>query len=239
MSIDILSDVSPVPMPLWTPPLQTGDRLTRAEFERRYQAMPPQTRAELIEGVVYLMASPVNWSDHSTPHIKIATWLGVFISQTPGTDAGDNATIRLDAESEPQPDACLRIDQDCGGQSRLVAGYVEGAPELAVEVSASSVSYDLHDKRNAYRRNGVREYLVWRVWDRAIDWFVLREGRYDRLAPDADGCYRSEVFPGLWLDSKALLRNDLARVLAVLQQGLASSEHAAFVADLASRKTST
>ncbi len=239
MSIDSLTSVSPVPKTLWTPPLQAGDRLTRAEFERRYEAMPPETRAELVEGVVYLMSSPVSSEGHGTPHLALITWLGNYISQTPGTVAADNATVRLDNDNEPQPDAYLRIEENCGGQSRLEDGYLEGPPEFAAEVSASTASYDLHDKRNAYRRNGVREYLVWRVWDRAIDWFALRDGRYDRLAPDADGCYKSDVFPGLWLDSKALLRNDLARVLAVLQQGLASPEHAAFVAQLASRKSST
>jgi Uma2 family endonuclease len=118
--------------------------------------------------------------------------------------------------------------EECGGQARLVDGYVTGAPELVLEIAASSASYDLHEKLNAYRRNGVREYVIWRVWDEAIDWLVLRQGRYEPLAP-VDGVYRSEVFPGLWLDAAAVLRSDLARVLEVLQQGLAGQEHADFV----------
>ena len=100
------------------------------------------------------------------------------------------------------------------------------------EVTASTASYDLHDKLESYRRNGVREYLVCRVLDRQIDWFVLREGAYERLAPAPDGSLRSTVFPGLWLDPAALMRGDLPAVLALVQQGLASPEHAEFAARL-------
>ncbi len=210
------------------PPLVAGDRLTRAEFERRYTAMPHVKKAELIEGVVYI-PSPVSTEKHAAPHSDLVTWLGVYRAGTPGVQAGDNGTVRLDLDNEPQPDGLLRILPEFGGRSRTVDGYVEGGPELVAEVAASSASYDLHDKLNAYRRNGVQEYFVWRVWDRAVDWFILRNGRYQRLALTPAGYYVSEVFPGLWLDPAALLMGDLARVLAVLQEGLASPDHAAFV----------
>jgi Uma2 family endonuclease len=142
---------------------------------------------------------------------------------------GDNSTVRLDLDNEPQPDVLLFINPVCGGQVRISAdGYIEGAPELVAEVASSSASYDLHAKLHVYRRNGMREYIVWRVLDREIDWFVLRAGQYERLLLDATGLYHSEVFPGLWLDPAALLRGDLAAVLAVVQRGLASPEHAAF-----------
>ena len=213
------------------PELRAGDRLTRAEFERRYSAMPNVKKAELIEGVVY-MPSPVTYTEHAGPHFKIVTWLGVYLAATPGVQGGDNATVRLDLENDPQPDAFLRIAPQSGGRSWDEEKYVAGPPELIAEVAASSASYDLHDKLRAYQRNGVREYLVWRVWDSAIDWFALREGRFERLPRTEAGLYESEVFPGLWLDMAALLRHDLAQVLAVLQQGLASPEHAAFVARL-------
>jgi hypothetical protein len=85
---------------------------------------------------------------------------------------------------------------------------------------------------NAYRRNGVREYVVWRVWDRAVDWFVLREVRFVPLPAGEDGIYRSEVFPGLWLDAAAVVSGNIARVLDVLQGGLASDGHSAFVRKL-------
>ena len=216
-----------------TPPrLENGDRLTRDEFERRYEAMPEVKKAELVEGVVH-MPSPVNHRKHSGPHTDVIGWLAVYRASTPGVDTGDNATVRLDLDNEPQPDALLLIDHDRGGQAKIGDdGYVGGAPELIAEVSGSSASYDLHDKLNAYRRNGVREYVVWRVLDEEVDWFVLREGNYVRLTPDESGVYRSEVFPGLWLDPAALVRRDLARVLQQLQEGLASQEHAEFVARL-------
>jgi Uma2 family endonuclease len=214
------------------PPLVAGDHLTREEFERRYHAMPHVKKAELIEGIVY-MPSPVSLEGHAVPHAKFITWLGQYWAYTPGVQAGDNGTLRLDLDNEPQPHAFLRILPEFGGQSKTVDDYVEGAPELVAEVAASSASYDLHEKLNAYRRNGVKEYVVWRVWDRAIDWFVLRGGRYESLAVTQAGHYQSEAFPGLWLDPAAQLRGDLAAVLGVLRQGLETPEHAAFVQKLA------
>jgi len=212
------------------PELVAGDRLTRDEFERRYAAMPGLEKAELIEGVVYV-PSPVRCEAHGRPHAVVITWLGVYEAATPGVQVADNATVRLDLDNEPQPDAFLRIRSAAGGQSRETPDdYVEGAPELAVEVTASTASYDLHDKKRAYRRNGVREYLVWRTQDGELDWFVLRGGRYARLEASDDGLLRSEVFPGLWLDPAALLADDMAGVLASLERGLGGAVHAAFAA---------
>src|SRR5207237_1615798 len=139
------------------------------------------------------------------PHLDFNTWLGHYRAFTSGVQGADNATIRLDLDNEPQPDVFLRIRPEFGGQSATVDDYVEGAPELIAEVAASSASYDLHDKLNAYRRNGVKEYVVWRVWDRAIDWFVLRGGRYEQAAPSDGGLYKSTVFSGLWLDLSAVI----------------------------------
>ena len=190
--------------------LENGDRLTRAEFERRSKARPDLKKVELIEGEVYV-GSPVRHRQHSKPHGRLLTWLGTYVASTPGTDFGDNGSIRLDLDNEPQPDAYLMIERERGGQARIdEEDYVEGAPELIAEIAASSVSYDLGKKLHVYRRNGVREYVVWRVQDGAIDWFVLREGRYELVAPAGDGIIRSTVFPGLWLDPAALLRGDLA-----------------------------
>jgi Uma2 family endonuclease len=218
------------------PELENGDRLTRAEFERRYDAMPQLKKAELIEGEVY-MPSPVRHDRHSRPHLHVSTWLGCYEAGTPGVEAGDNGTLRLDLDNELQPDAYLMIAPECGGQARIDQDdYVAGAPELIVEVASSSVSYDLHAKLQVYRRSGVREYVVWRVLDQQVDWFVLREGRYDPMSLGADGLYRSPVFPGLWLDPAALVRGGLGRVLAVVQDGLKSAEHVEFVTRLGAGK---
>lgn len=134
------------------PPLASGDRLTRAEFERRYQVTPEKFKAELIEGVVYV-ASPVRVF-HGTPHAALVTWLGVYQAATPGVSTADNTTTRLDLDNEPQPDALLRIET--GGTSTISEdGYIEGAPELVAEIATSSAAIDLGAKQNAYRRNGV------------------------------------------------------------------------------------
>lgn len=212
------------------PPLEAGDHLTRDEFERRYDATPGLKKAELIEGIVYMPPPAVRWDHHGGPHADLMGWLGYYRSLTPGVRAGDNTSIRLDMENEPQPDAVLFIEPGRGGGVRLSEGYVQGAPELVAEVSASTVSIDLNTKFRVYRRNGVREYLVWRVLERAIDWFALRGGQYVRLVGAEDGTLRSEVFPGLWLAPDAMLDADLAAVLETVQKGAATGEHAEFVA---------
>jgi Uma2 family endonuclease len=211
------------------PPLENGDRLTRAEFERRYNAMPEHIKAELIEGVVY-MSSPVRHKKHGKPHRRLVALLSTYSDLTPGTDCSDNATVLLDAENEPQPDISLFIDAEAGGNTRLTDDdYIEGAPELAVEIAASTASLDLYDKLAAYLRNGVQEYLVWRVADGALDWFEVQQERFVLVEPDQRGIIRSRVFPGLWLNVRALLKGDMKKVQATLQQGLAAPEHAAFV----------
>jgi Uma2 family endonuclease len=221
--------ISPI---LTIPPLENGDKLTRHEFERRYHAMPNLKKAELIEGVVY-MASPVRAKQHGKPHARIMGWLIAYEAATPGVESLDNTTILLDTDNEPQPDALLRIET--GGQSRINKDdYVEGAPELIVEIAASSASYDLHEKLKVYRRNQVQEYLIWRVYDHQFDWFRLQQGEYIQLQPNADNIICSQIFPGLWLDKIALLGGDLGKVLAVLQQGLASPEHENFISRLSS-----
>jgi len=178
------------------------------------------------------MPSPVSNEGHSSPHFDLTTVLGVYRSQTPGVQGGDNGKLLLDLDNELQPDTFLRILPHYGGQSADRDDYIVGAPELVAEITASTASYDVHDKLRAYRRNGVCEYVVWRVWDGEFDWFVLRQGTYVPLEPASGGVYHSEIFPGLWLDTAALLAGDLARAIAVVQQGLASSEHADFVARL-------
>jgi Uma2 family endonuclease len=135
--------------------------------------------------------------------------------------------------NEPQPDALLRILPDYGGHSTIDAqDYITGGPELVVAVSASTVRHDLGPKFAAYLRNGVQEYLVWKVQESKVDWFALRRDHYELLTPSPEGWLRSDVFPGLWLDAAALIRGDLATLHQVLQKGLTSPEHAAFVDQL-------
>jgi Uma2 family endonuclease len=215
------------------PPLRDGDHLTVAEFHRRYEAMPRVKKAELINGVVY-MPSPVSMNFHSEPHCTFSGWLFIYRASTPGLQAGDNATLReLIGEHEFQPDNCLRIKEECGGQSRIDAdGYLAGGPEFLGEISASSARYDLQEKLIAYQENNVLEYVVWRVEDQEIDWFVLKRSKYQRLPKTKDGLYKSKVFPGLWLDPKAMIAGELAKVIETVQKGIASPEHGRFVKKL-------
>ncbi len=214
-------------------PLENGDRLSRFEFERRYTAMPKVKKAELIERVVY-MGSPVRIRSHSQPHAAVMAMLSSYWVATPGVDIGDNSTVRLDLDNEPQPDALLRIES--GGRSIVSDDdYLEGAPELMVEIAASSATYDLYDKKQVYRRNGVQEYVIWQVFDRKLDWFSLTEGEYVPLQPDENGVVKSLVFPGLWLAVPLLLAGEMVNAIAVLQSGLNSPEHAQFIELLSNR----
>lgn len=211
------------------PPLQSGDRLTRAEFARRYALHPDIKKAELIDGVVYV-ASPVRHRQHGKPHSLLVGWIITYAAATPGVDFSDNATVVLDLENEHQPDVLLRLEPQHGGRSRVTGDdYIEGPPDLIVEVAASSAAYDLHDKKRVYARVGVREYLVAQAYEQRVDWWELREGVFTPLPLEADGTLRSRVFPGLWLDPAALWAGDAAALLAALHRGLADPAHAAFV----------
>lgn len=210
------------------PPLENGDQMDAEEFLRRYTEMVEVKKAELVEGIVN-MPSPVRADSHGEPHFDLMQWLGSYKMFTPGVRGVDNATVRLDRRNVPQPDALLYIPHECGGQSRLgEEGYLSGAPEFVAEIASSSVSIDLGRKLEVYRRHSVQEYLVWRVHDEVIDWFRLRGDAYAPLSTE-DGIVRSEVFPGLWLNVRAMLSGDLKAVFETLQRGVGTAEHAEFV----------
>ncbi|MCG5060547.1 MAG: Uma2 family endonuclease [Limnoraphis sp. WC205] len=237
------------------PPLENGDRLIRPEFERRYQAMTNLKKAELIEGIVY-MASPLRFKSHAEPHGYLITFLGVYQAATPQVEMGIEPTVRLDIDNEPQPDGVLRISPESGGKSTLSDdGYLEGAPELVIEIAvrpcgfvsrqgtrtkraASSAAIDLGDKKRAYRRSGIQEYIIWQVFEQKIDWLSLQNGDYIEFIPNEKGVIDSQVFPGLWLDINAMLQGDMQQVLAVLQSGINSDEHQEFVQQLIAKKSS-
>ncbi|MBO1063592.1 MULTISPECIES: Uma2 family endonuclease [Nostocales] len=220
------------------PPLTNGDKLTRYEFERRYNTTSKPKKAELIEGIVYIMPAALRFRSHGQPHGRILTWIGNYEVLTPGVALGVEPTVRLDLDNEPQPDAILIIIPEAGGQTRISEDdYIEGAPELVVEIAASSAAIDLHGKKQAYRRNGVKEYIVWQVLDQKLSWFSLEEGEYLELAPNEEGVLQSQVFPGLWLAVNELLIGNMQVVLNVLQAGLQSLEHADFIEKLGDLKS--
>ena len=222
------------PNPVAPPPLVVGERLDQPEFHRRYEAMPPGTRAELIGGVVH-MPSPVG-REHGQAHVPAIVWLSYYAEGTPGVEVLDNATTILGWRSEPQPDALLRILPECGGRTRNQRGFVREAPELVVEIAKASRFIDLGPKLADYEQAGVLEYLVRALGPDEVLWFRQAQGKLERAPPGGDGLYRSAVFPGLWLDPEALLRGDTRRLRAVLDRGLATAEHAELVARLAAAR---
>lgn len=219
------------------PPLQPGDRLHRAEFERRCHAMPDGKKPELIEGVVYVPSAAR--LRHGQNQLRLATWIGNYVDSTPGTDCADNATSRLDNDNEPQPDPALFIAPDCGGQTRVSNdGCLTGPIEFVAEVSVSSVWLDRGPGLRTYQRDGVCEYLIWRVGDKMLEWYVLRDDGVQLQPLPEDGIYRSEVFPALWLNAAAILQCDGKNIMKVLNDGLATDVHAEFVAQPANRRNS-
>ena len=212
------------------PPLENGDRLPRPEFERRYTAAPHIKKAELIEGTVYV-ASPLRHNQHGKPHSRIQTWIGFYQAMTPGTDLSTEPTIRLDFDNEPQPDVVLFLEKR-GGITIAEDGYLEGVPELVIEIAASSAAIDAGTKKQVYRRNGIQEYILWLSYENRLEWFQLIEGEYQLLLWDEAGVVRSQVFPGLWLSVNDLLSYNMTGVLETVQAGVRSPEHQAFVESL-------
>lgn len=212
-------------------PLEPGDHLDCATFLERYEQMPVNVKAELIGGIVFMPAALRN--PHGEFHALLMTWLGTYWIATPGTAVVDNTTVLLSEGKVPQPDACLRI---VGGQTQVNENdYLVGPPELVVEVASSSISIDLHSKRVDYERAGVAEYIVLVLNDSRAAWFCRDDSRFVEMSPGGDGILRSQQFPGLWLDPQAFFRSDGQRVVSVLNQGLASDEHAKFVERLKNR----
>lgn len=216
------------------PPLVAGDKLTRAEFLRRWDAMPNLKFAELIGGIVY-MPSPLSL-DHGSNDAWVACWLGHYASQTPGCRPAVNATWLM-RDDAPQPDTCLRILPEYGGQSSVQGVYGAGAPEFVAETCLSSTSYDLHQKLELYQSSGVREYLAVLLREQEIRWHVRSGDVFEVIPLPPDGIYKSRIFPGLWLHAEALLADDVARMLAALQQGMQSPEHADFVKQLQQKRS--
>jgi Uma2 family endonuclease len=216
--------------------LVEGQRLDQPTFHALYEAMPPGTRAELIDGVVH-MPSPVGL-EHGEAQVPVIVWLDYYAENTPGVRAMANATTILGWKSEPEPDGLLRILPECGGRTSNARGFVHGPPELAVEISKATRYVDLGPKLDDYERAGVMEYVVRAIDPDEIHWFAQERGALLRRPLEDDGLYRSTVFPGLWLDPIALLNGDRRRIRAVVDQGCATPEHTELVARLAATRQS-
>jgi Uma2 family endonuclease len=216
------------------PPLVEGQWLDQPTFHARYEAMPPGTRAELINGVVY-MPSPIG-PRHGVAQAPVIVWLHYYVERTPGLQMMGNATAVLGRKSEPEPDALLHILPEYGGQTRIEKKYLTGPPELVAEVSHTTRYVDLGPKLEDYERAGVLEYVVSALEPDQVFWFVREGGKLVERPPDEDGLYRSTTFPGLWLDPQALIRDDGRRLREVVDHGCATPEHAAFVAKLAAAR---
>jgi Uma2 family endonuclease len=162
--------------------------------------------------------------------------LGTYATATPGCEAGLDATLRLGELDQPQPDGLLWLLPEAGGRAHVDEDdYLTGAVELVVEVAVSSEAYDLHEKKTCYLRHGVREYIVVVTRSSEVVRFVHGDQGFDAEPADRLGVIRSDAFPGLWLDTRALLDRDSRRLLATLERGLRSKAHATFARELAAR----
>ncbi len=193
---------------------ENGDRLSRDDFELLCDTWNIEN-AELIHGIVRMNAAAVRFREHGEPHAMIMLWLGTYATHLSDVEVGDNTSVRFDDRNEPQPDAVM-FRSSSGKCQVSVDGYLAGTPELVVEIAASSVSYDAHEKHDLYQQQGIPEYIVWRTEDRAIDWFCLIDGRYQLFTPDNQGILSSVVFPGLRLSPASMLNGDMKSVLNLL-----------------------
>ncbi len=217
--------------PRGRPPLESGDRLSRAEFHRRYSLYPEIKKAELVEGVV-IVGSPV-YAQHSEYHADFSTLLGFYRAHTPGLRVADNQSVILDDQNEIQPDLCVRFDvPGSGSVERTEEGLYVGPPEFVVEVAASSAAYDLHSKLELYRRSGVGEYLVILAYEREVRLFRLADGVYELIRPDEDGVLRSQVLPGFRFRADWFWEGRVAELIELVEEGIASPEHGEFVGRL-------
>ena len=232
----VIPQPRPVP-PKPIPPLQGGDHLTRDEFERRYDATPDLKKAELLDGVVY-MPPPVSDEDHGVPHLDLAGWIAMYRFATPGV-SGVRSRVPCGSirTTDRSPTPCSESSRNVAAGPTATGPVISSPPRTSWRKLPPAAPLRPGAKLDVYRRFGVREYVIWRVYDVTVDWFVLRGNDFEHLTPGPDRIYRSEVFPGLWLDADALMRGDAAGLLRVAQQGLASPEHAAFVERLRQART--
>lgn len=168
------------------------------------------------------------------PHTRFSHHLGGLIwlyeQSTPGIRGYPGATTILDDENEPEPDLQLRILREFGGRGGLTKDqYVTGPPELVIEISHSTLHFDLTKKLTMYRDQGIKEYLVVCVDSEQIRWFVWPQGEQQI---DSDGILKSVAFPGLWINSQALFAERIDELRATLSTGLHHRDHAAFVTAL-------
>ncbi len=216
----------------YEPPLrlENGDRLSKAEFLKRWNEQPSLNHAELLEGIVHLNAAAIRCRDHGEPQYVMMRLLGTYCDVTPHIKVMGPSSIDLDDENFPEPDVVMYSTHPRLAQTKVDhEGYLVGPPELIVEIAASTASVDLHVKKDVYERAGVKEYLVWRTIEAGLDWFVLENGLYVRNKVDpADGFMKSRVFPGLWIKEAVLLKMDVKQILASMQEGITSAAHQEF-----------
>ena len=227
--------------------LENGNRLTQPIFHAAYQRTPEHFSAELIGGTVHV-ASPLS-RRHGLPHLKFGTILDLYQDETPGVEAADNTSTILTNIGEAQPDLYLRVRRDHGGRTTTFSSengevvrsdddgdYVSGGPEFVLEVSKSSFAVDTTTKLRDYLAGGVQEYFVADIRRHVLRQYDLASGSDSPLSTPADGVVKSLVMPGLWLNGPALFARDGKAARATLDAGLATPEHAAFVAQLAAAK---
>ena len=227
-----------------------GMFMRNPEYHTLYEQTPPGFRAELIEWRVYInrdhrgRAGGDLWDEphgdivgtkyrHASKQLLLDWWLGEYAANTPGVDPLSTPTVRMPDGSEPEPDAVLRriSAEELAAEAEDHDGWVTYLPALAAEVSDSTRTRDAGPRRRDYERNGVAEYLMIDLPGRRVRWFARDDaGAYAEMPPGDDGLLKSRAFPGLWLDPAALLAGDRAALKTALAAGLATDEHAAYVA---------
>lgn len=134
--------------------IKGGKGYTVADIE----ALPEGERAELIDGEMFRMDSPMR--THQKILIELAIEIALYIKTKKGScevyPAPFAVYIKKDNRNYVEPDILVICDED-----RLDEKGCHGAPDWAIEiVSPTSIKMDYERKVKLYREAEVREYWI-------------------------------------------------------------------------------
>lgn len=159
---------------------------------------------------------------------SVSYWLCQYRRSTPCVESLGRVSIFLDPTTEIETTAAMWLTP--GADDRPRWQRCEGVPELLVEVTATVHNKVFRRRLRVYEQSEIHELLVVTGDPRDTALYARENGRFARVSPADDGSYRSRVFPGLWLDPSALFSDEWNEMAACLDRGMATEEHAAFVA---------
>jgi Uma2 family endonuclease len=179
----------------------------QVDVDEFYDRVEDGQKADLIDGEIY-MASPDSLdADDVCGFIRGLLWSFVEARRLGGRVCGSRVAFILDRFIAPEPDiAYLRPER----LAEQTGKRVHGPPDLAIEICCDeSRVRDQEIKKAKYEAAGVREYWIVDRERGVVQFYVLRDGRFEPLELEDGQVYRSTVLPGFWLDARWLAASPL------------------------------